>query len=324
MFSDSAINGPDCWKCTLRIEWHDCSWCPSITLRQGIELRQGASTIPLPAAAILPHPVQRKNLAKPMKKIRRAAAFTLVELLVVIAIIGILAGMLLTVLPAAVKTAKVKKAAMEMADLANAIQSYDQDYGRFPITPAEQAAAGTNDFTTGYVSVPQSGINWPNVGGSWAFDNNSNVVAILMDMTSYPNGNATANANHVKNPKQVKYLNAKMSGDSGTGSQPPAGVDNNGVFRDPWGSPYIITMNTSYNEQGTRDLVYSRLDVSQNGANSQSGFNGLFNPVDANGNGNHFLFHGKVMVWSAGPDKQVDPDSKANAGVNKDNILSWK
>ena len=32
----------------------------------------------------------------------------------------------------------------------------------------------------------------------------------------------------------------------------------------------------------------------------------------------------KVMVWSAGPDKKVDPKSKANVGANKDNILSWK
>jgi hypothetical protein len=30
------------------------------------------------------------------------------------------------------------------------------------------------------------------------------------------------------------------------------------------------------------------------------------------------------MVWSAGPDKQVDPNTKATLGVNKDNILSWK
>jgi hypothetical protein len=31
-----------------------------------------------------------------------------------------------------------------------------------------------------------------------------------------------------------------------------------------------------------------------------------------------------VMVWSAGPDKMIDPTKPANAGVNKDNILSWK
>jgi hypothetical protein len=64
MFSPDA-NGPDCWKCSLHVEWHDCSWCPSIRLRQGIAIRRGAAAKPLPAAAILPHPVRRKNLAKP-------------------------------------------------------------------------------------------------------------------------------------------------------------------------------------------------------------------------------------------------------------------
>jgi len=31
-----------------------------------------------------------------------------------------------------------------------------------------------------------------------------------------------------------------------------------------------------------------------------------------------------VMVWSAGPDRMIDPAEKANRGANKDNIISWK
>jgi hypothetical protein len=30
------------------------------------------------------------------------------------------------------------------------------------------------------------------------------------------------------------------------------------------------------------------------------------------------------MIWSAGPDKMVDATKRANEGVNKDNVLSWK
>jgi hypothetical protein len=30
------------------------------------------------------------------------------------------------------------------------------------------------------------------------------------------------------------------------------------------------------------------------------------------------------MVWSAGPDKMIDPTKAANLGVNKDNVLSWQ
>jgi prepilin-type N-terminal cleavage/methylation domain-containing protein len=235
------------------------------------------------------------------------SAFTLVELLVVIAIIGILAGMLLPVLTKVKTSAKKTQAKTEMAGIVSAISSYDQDYGRFPITTAEQTAAGGNDFTTGLVFG----------GGSQSFDNNSNTIAILMDMTDYPNGGATVNANHVKNPKQVKYLNAKMSGDT---SSPGVGTDL--VYRDPWGMPYVITMNTSYNEQGCSDLFYCTANVSQQSGNT--GYWGLFNPV---GSGDHFLYHGKVMVWSAGPDKSIDwnpsgnASGKANAGLNKDNRL---
>jgi hypothetical protein len=30
------------------------------------------------------------------------------------------------------------------------------------------------------------------------------------------------------------------------------------------------------------------------------------------------------MVWSAGPDGKIDPNSAANTGANKDNVLSWQ
>ena len=39
MFTNDA-NRPDCWKCSLTVEWHDCSWCPVIHLRQGIARRK--------------------------------------------------------------------------------------------------------------------------------------------------------------------------------------------------------------------------------------------------------------------------------------------
>jgi hypothetical protein len=101
------------------------------------------------------------------------------------------------------------------------------------------------------------------------------------------------------------------------------GVGPDLVYRDPWGNPYVITMDLSYDEQ-CQDVFYQLRAVSQSQPDSPTGINGLVNMTDDKGDGDNFRYRGKVMVWSAGPDKMIDTGSPANAGVNKDNILSWQ
>ena len=312
-------NGPDCWKCSLNIEWHDCSFCPAITLRSGLELRRGAATKPLPGASILPHPLRRQNLFQPMKKIgslksktRTARGFTLTELLVVISIIGILAAMLMPALQRAIIAAQKTKAKTQMADLVNSINAYDMDYGRFPVSTNAQntATLAGGDFTYGGTF---NGVPVPTVIGGGFVQLNAEVMAILMDITNITV--TTVNQNHQKNPKQVKYLNAKLSGDPGTGSQPLGGVDNAGIYRDPWGNPYVITMDLNYNDF-CEDTFYCLQNVSGGG---------IYGLIQQGANGSdHWAVRGKVMVWSAGPDGKIDNSTKANQSVNKDNVLSWQ
>jgi prepilin-type N-terminal cleavage/methylation domain-containing protein len=246
---------------------------------------------------------------------RFTRAFTIVELLVVISIIAILAALLLPVLAAAKKQGLKTQARLQISQIVTAIQQYDSAYSRFPVSGAEQAA-GTNDFTFGGTFQMPTGTT--NIGTfvNGSVSNNSEVIAILMDIT---NTTVTSvNINHQKNPQQTSFLSAKM----GDANNINGVVGPDLVYRDPWGNPYVISMDLNYDEM-CRDTFYSSSIVSKQSGGT--GYNGLIDPTDPNnGNDYNFQYHGSVMVWSAGPDGKIDPNSAATTGANKDNILSWQ
>jgi len=182
--------------------------------------------------------------------------FTLIEMLVVIAIIAILAGILLPVLAAAKEKARVAQAKSEVRSIAAMIAAYQADYSTYPAS-ANSALAGT-DLT---------------------FTTNSEIVTILLDIDAPPN------EGHRRNPQRHVYLNAKMVNSVTTPGI--SSIDYN--FRDPWGRPYIITLDLNYDNK-CNDSWYGTVPA-------------------------------PVMVWSLGKDGVADPTLPA--GSKKDDVTSW-
>jgi len=244
-------------------------------------------------------------------------AFTLVEMLVVIAIIAILAGILIPVVGRAKTKAKVAASRVEMAGLETAIKSYKNDYNRWPIP-----------------KKPIGSTRWANMGGDFTYGvkdsnyvtpSNEALMDILMaedrqrpDVPDFPLG---YNPKHSRNPKKNVYIEPKESGEANgfpglSLYDASDSVNMSGRFHDPFGNPYLISIDLN-GDGFCADHAYLNPVVSGGDLVGLVSFKP--SPTDPDIYG----YKGGVMIWSAGPDKQLGA-GKATEGNNADNILSWR
>jgi prepilin-type N-terminal cleavage/methylation domain-containing protein len=238
------------------------------------------------------------------KQRRSEGAFTLIEMLVVIAIIGILAGMLLPAISIAKTKAKETMARAEMTTLNGAISTY---YGDYKCLPASTNASSRGvDFTFGTSVIGTKtggGAGSPLDGqinilpslqkpiqtlGSPYQNVNSEVIAILSDAAYYPENSVTL---HTYNSRSTQFYEGKPAA-----SATSPGVDTNNILRDPWGSPYIITLDLNYDGKCV-DPIWS----------------GQFQTI----------VPGSSMIWSFGQLATMSFSQPLNGPINKHLLHSW-
>ena len=182
---------------------------------------------------------------------------------------------------------------IDCATISTSIKQYYDDYKRYPTRKGQKANTKGGDLTFDSVDLP-----------------NSDAIVILIDDTEL----SDVNKNHRANYKKTRYFKPKLV--TGTDSH---GVGSDGVFRDPWGNPYVITVDLN-NDDKCSDLLYELPSISGI-ASERIGHHGLMRETI---NGEElFVLPGSVMVWSKGPDGKTDPTVSAEKGANRDNVIGW-
>jgi len=197
-------------------------------------------------------------------RITSTSSFTLTELLVVIAIIALLIGLAFPAYLGVQDQAKRMQAKNDLVQITAAVNAYLTEYGKYPLTPNPPS-----DTTYGI------GIT------------NDQLFNVLRGLSL------------VGNPRRIVFLSPPDAKDP---IHPHSGMNGTGQYLDPWGVPYLVRVDTDYDNQ-------------------------VSNPYAQNAGSAPYLRSG-VIAWSFGKDtlsqSTTVPPVDKNSGVNKDDIISWQ
>ena len=205
-----------------------------------------------------------------------------------ISIIIVLGALSFPVLSGVMDRAKKTQAKNDLVQIVTAVRAYYTEYGKYPLAGWEQGS----DVTFAVDSYQDQLFNVLRANGSGR-DNPT-----------------SASADDNQNPRRLAFLQVKDATDRTNprgGIVPNNASANQGMFVDPWGTPYIVRLDGNYDNE----------------LNNPYGTNAGSNPLREN-----------VIAWSVGKDRTSSaPTTHLNAaagggdfrtGTNRDDIISWQ
>jgi prepilin-type N-terminal cleavage/methylation domain-containing protein len=199
----------------------------------------------------------------------RMAAFTLIELLVVIAIIVVLIGLLFPTFQGIQNQAKKTQAKNDLMQIVTAINAYYTEYGKYPVVTDDTPIANTGD--------------------------------LFHTLRAIDSG--SANKSDAANPRKIAFLNIPDARDQ---NSPRSGIrTSDGEWYDPWGAPYKVAIDGTYDNQ-------------------------IANPYGPTGGAGSDPIHSGVIAWSLGADKGLGRvvngtvDNKYKDTRLSDDVISWQ
>ena len=217
-------------------------------------------------------PFSRANAEMEMKP-KRTTAFTLIELLVVIAIIAVLMGIAFPVFSSIQNQAKKTQAKNDVTQLVTAVNAFYTEYGKYPVVTDDTPIANTGD--------------------------------LMYTLRGVASG---ANGSDAINPRKIAFLNVADAKDQ---TLPRAGIKtSDGQWYDPWGSPYKIAIDGTYDNQ-------------------------IANPYGGTGGAGSDPIRQGVIAWSLGKNGALGGGPAASSTFNKEpgtlntypgsgDVISWQ